>query len=160
MSGPLAGVKVLDLSQIVSGPMAACWLADQGADVVKLESPAGDPVRHVGPKKGDLSALYVSVNRGKRGERLDLKDPAHQPRFAELLEWADVLVENFRPGTMERLGWGWRDCHERHPRLIWCSITGFGSDGPYANLRAYDPVVQAAPGWRPFRPVQAPNRSL
>src|SRR5512146_1173854 len=89
--GPLAGIRVLDLSQIVSGPMAAAWLADQGADVIKLESPGGDPVRQFGARKGTMSAIFVAVNRGKRGETLDLKNPAHHARFEELLRWADVL---------------------------------------------------------------------
>lgn len=144
--GPLAGIRVLDLSQIVSGPMAAAWLGDQGADVIKLETPAGDPVRRVGARKGEMSAIFVSVNRGKRGEVLDLKDGSQHERFGELLLWADVVVENFRPGTMEKLGFGWEQCLAVNPRLVWCSITGFGADGPYANLRAYDPVVQAASG--------------
>jgi crotonobetainyl-CoA:carnitine CoA-transferase CaiB-like acyl-CoA transferase len=144
--GPLDGVKVLDLSQIVSGPMAAAWLADQGADVLKLESPSGDPVRTFGARKGEVSALFVAVNRGKRGETIDLKDPGAATRFEELVAWADVLVENFRPGTMERLGYPFARCAELNPRLIWASITGFGPDGPYSNLRAYDPVVQAASG--------------
>ena len=101
--GPLNGIRILDLSQIVSGPMAAAWLTDQGADCIKLESPAGDPVRQFGARKGDLSAIFVAVNRGKRGETLDLKDPADHARFEELVRWADVLVENFRPGTMNKL---------------------------------------------------------
>jgi crotonobetainyl-CoA:carnitine CoA-transferase CaiB-like acyl-CoA transferase len=142
----LAGIKVLDLSQIVSGPMAAAWLADQGADCIKLESPSGDPVRHVGARKGDLSAIFVAVNRGKRGETLDLKNPADHARFDELVRWADVLVENFRPGTMEKLGFPYERCAALNPGLVWCSITGFGQDGPYTNIRAYDPVVQAASG--------------
>lgn len=146
MPGPLAGIKVLDLSQIVSGPMAAAWLADQGADCLKLESPSGDPVRQVGARKGDLSAIFVAVNRGKRGETLDLKNPADHPRFEELVGWADVLVENFRPGTMDKLGFSYEHCAALNPGLIWCSITGFGQDGPYTNIRAYDPVVQAASG--------------
>lgn len=144
--GPLAGIKVLDLSQIVSGPMATAWLADQGAEVLKVESPAGDPVRFVGAKKGRMSALYVSVNRGKRGECIDLKDPGQRAHFEELVRWADVLVENFRPGAMEKLGLGEAHCRALNPNLIWCAITGFGADGPYAPLRAYDPVVQAASG--------------
>ena len=144
--GPLAGIRVLDLSQIVSGPMAAAWLADQGADVIKVETPAGDPVRFVGAKKGRVSALFVSVNRGKRGELVDLKSPDGRARLEELVGWADVLVENFRPGAMDRLGLGEARCRALNPRLIWCAITGFGPDGPYAGLRAYDPVVQAASG--------------
>lgn len=144
--GPMAGIRVLDLSQIVSGPMAAAWLTDQGADCIKLESPAGDPVRTVGTRKGTMSAIFVSVNRGKRGETLDLKNRAHHARFEELVLWADVLVENFRPGTMEKLGFPYERCTALNPRLVWCSITGFGQDGPYTNIRAYDPVVQAASG--------------
>jgi crotonobetainyl-CoA:carnitine CoA-transferase CaiB-like acyl-CoA transferase len=145
-AGPLAGVRVLDMSQIVSGPMAACWLADQGAECIKLESPQGDPVRTVGARKGNMSAIFIAVNRGKRGETLDLKNERHHPRFEELVRWADVLVENFRPGTMEKLGFPYERCAALNPRLVWCSITGFGRDGPYANIRAYDPVVQAASG--------------
>lgn len=144
--GPMAGIRVLDMSQIVSGPMAAAWLVDQGAECIKLESPAGDPVRSFGVRKGNMSAIFISVNRGKRGETLDLKNPAHHRRFEDLVRWADVLVENFRPGTMERLGLGFERCSEWNPRLIWCSITGFGPDGPYSNIRAYDPVAQAASG--------------
>jgi crotonobetainyl-CoA:carnitine CoA-transferase CaiB-like acyl-CoA transferase len=146
MAGPLEGIRVLDLSQIVSGPMAAQWLTDQGAECIKLESPSGDPVRTVGARKGNMSAIFIAVNRGKRGETLDLKDPDQHDRFEELVRWADVLVENFRPGTMEKLGWHYDRCAALNPRLIWCSITGFGPDGPYANIRAYDPVVQAASG--------------
>ncbi|WP_448581769.1 CaiB/BaiF CoA transferase family protein [Thermaurantiacus sp.] len=142
--GPLAGIRVLDLSQIVSGPMAGGWLADQGADVIKLESPEGDPVTGFGARRGGVSGIYVAVNRGKRGEKLDLKDPATHARFEALVSWADVLIENFRPGTMAKLGLPYERCAEWNPRLIWCSITGFGPSGPYANLRAYDPVVQAA----------------
>jgi crotonobetainyl-CoA:carnitine CoA-transferase CaiB-like acyl-CoA transferase len=144
--GPLQGVKVLDLSQIVSGPMAGAWLADQGAEVLKLESPEGDPVRTFGTRKENVSAIFVAVNRGKRGERLNLKDRDAHARFEELIGWADVLIENFRPGTMEKLGFGWERAAAINPRLVWASITGFGQDGPYANLRAYDPVVQAASG--------------
>lgn len=144
--GPLAGIRVLDLSQIVSGPMAGAWLADQGADVLKLESPEGDPVTGFGARRAGISGIYVAVNRGKRGETLDLKDPASRPRFEELVRWADVLIENFRPGAMAKLGFPYERCAELNPRLVWCSITGFGPDGPYANLRAYDPVVQAASG--------------
>ncbi len=146
MMGPLAGIRVLDLSQIVSGPMAGAWLSDQGADVLKLEAPAGDPVRSVGVRKGNMSAIFVSVNRGKRGIVLDLKDPATRADFEALLRWADVLIENFRPGALARLGFSWERCAEINPRLIYCAITGFGPDGPYANIRAYDPVVQAASG--------------
>ncbi|GGI80456.1 CoA transferase [Polymorphobacter multimanifer] len=144
--GPLDGVKVLDLSQIVSGPMAAAMLADQGADVVKLESPNGDPVRGMGPRKGDVSAMFIAVNRGKRGVVADVKTAEGAALLEALIGWADVLVENFRPGTMARLGFGWARCSAINPRLVMASITGFGPDGPYANIRVYDPVVQAVSG--------------
>ena len=146
MTGPLDGIRVVDLSQIVSGPMAACILADQGAEVVKVETPGGDPVRAFGPAKGDLSAAFIAVNRGKRAIALDLKQVAAGDVLARLVGWADVLIENFRPGVIDRLGFGYDRCRALNPRLIFASITGFGPDGPYANVRAYDPVVQAVSG--------------
>ena len=146
MTGPLDGIRVVDLSQIVSGPMAACILADQGADVIKVETPGGDPVRALGPRKGDLSAMFITVNRGKRGIVLDLKQPTAGDILCRLIERADVLVENFRPGAIERLGFGYERCRELNPRLVFGSINGFGPSGPYANIRVYDPVVQAVSG--------------
>jgi len=146
MTGPLAGIKVVDLSQIVSGPMAAALLAEQGAEVIKVESPGGDPVRGLGPKKGDRSSMFIAVNRGKQGLSIDLKTRGGRTILERLVCWADVLVENFRPGTMERLGFGAERCAELNPRLIFASITGFGQEGPYRNVRVYDPVVQAVSG--------------
>lgn len=146
MPGPLAGIRIVDLSQVVSGPMAAGWLADQGADVVKVEPPHGDPIRGLGPAKGDLSSAYIAINRGKRQICLDLKDPAAQKALTRLIECADVLVENFRPGVMDKLGFGWDAARAINPRLVYCSITGYGPDGPYASLRAYDPMIQATAG--------------
>ncbi len=144
--GPLAGIRIVDLSQIVSGPMAATMLADQGADVIKVESPGGDPVRGLGPAKGDLSAMFIAVNRGKRSLSIDIKTDGGRAILERLIGWADVLIDNFRPGTMERLGFGAARCAEINPRLIFASITGFGQDGPYRNIRVYDPVVQAVSG--------------
>ena len=146
MAGAMTGIKLLDFSQIVSGPMAACILADQGADVIKLEAPSGDPVRAFGPGKGNMSATYITVNRGKRGLALDLKKPESAAIVAALIGWADVLIENFRPGAMERLGYGAARCAEINPRLIYASVSGFGPDGPYRNIRVYDPAVQAVSG--------------
>ncbi|WP_185965151.1 CaiB/BaiF CoA transferase family protein [Glacieibacterium frigidum] len=146
MTPPLAGIRVVDLSQIVSGPMAACILADQGADIIKVETPGGDPVRGLGPKKGDLSAMFIAVNRGKQGIALDLKQPAACAVLRDLIARADVLIENFRPGVIDRLGFGWEACRALNPRLVFASITGFGPDGPYSNIRVYDPVVQAVSG--------------
>ena len=146
MTGPLAGIRVVDLSQVVSGPMAAGWLADQGADVVKVEGPAGDPVRGLGPAKGDLSSAYIAINKGKRQLGLDLKQDGDKAVLEGLIARADVLVENFRPGVMDKLGFGYRACVALNPRLIYCSITGYGPDGPHAGLRAYDPMIQASAG--------------
>ncbi len=146
MTLPLAGLRVVDLSQIVSGPMAASILADQGADVIKVETPGGDPVRGLGPRKGDVSTMFITVNRGKRGIVLDLKQAAAADVLARLISQADVLIENFRPGAIERLGFGYERCRTLNPRLIFASINGFGPDGPYANIRVYDPVVQAVSG--------------
>ena len=146
MAGPLAGIRVVDLSQVVSGPMAAMMLAEQGAAVVKVESPGGDPVRMLGPRKGDRSAMFIAVNRGKKGIAIDLKTRGGRMVLERLVGWGDVLIENFRPGTMERLGFGAARCAAINPRLIFASITGFGPDGPYANIRVYDPVVQAVSG--------------
>ena len=146
MSGPLAGYRIVDCSQIVSGPMAATMLADQGAEVIKVESPGGDPVRTLGPKKGDLSSMFIAVNRGKQGLCLDLKSADGVAVLERLIATADVLIENFRPGVMERLGLGWERIRDLNPRIIYCSITGFGPDGPYQNVRVYDPVIQAVSG--------------
>ena len=152
MTGPLSGLRVVDFSQIVSGPMAAAMLADQGADVIKVEAPGGDPVRRFGPSKGDISAMFVAVNRGKRGIVLDLKAAAAQDVLWRLIERADVLVENFRPGVMARFGLDAPAVLARNPRLVYASITGFGADGPYANIRVYDPVIQAVAGLAATQP--------
>jgi len=146
MTAPLDGIRVVDLGQIVSGPMAACVLADQGADVFKVETPGGDPMRGFGPAKGGLSALFITVNRGKRGLALDLRTPGGGAVLAQLVQWADVLIENFRPGAINRLGFSYERCRDLNPRLIYTSVTGFGPDGPYANIRVYDPVIQAVSG--------------
>lgn len=146
MTGPLAGYRIVDCSQIVSGPMAATMLADQGAEVIKVESPGGDPVRTLGPRKGDLSSMFIAVNRGKQGLCLDLKSPDGLAVLERLIATADVLIENFRPGVMARLGLDWDRVRSLNPRIIYCSITGFGPDGPYQNVRVYDPVIQAVSG--------------
>jgi crotonobetainyl-CoA:carnitine CoA-transferase CaiB-like acyl-CoA transferase len=146
VTGPLAGIRVADFGQVVSGPMAGLWLADQGADVLKIEGPEGDPMRYLGPGREEMSAIYIAVNRGKRCEVLDLQNPESRPRLTEIIAWADVLIENFRPGVPERLGLGWEEARAINPRLIYCAISGYGDDGPYATLRVYDPIVQATTG--------------
>jgi crotonobetainyl-CoA:carnitine CoA-transferase CaiB-like acyl-CoA transferase len=127
--------------------MAAGILADQGADVIKVEPPGGDMSRHVGPAKGDISALFMAINRGKRSIALDLKAPAARAVVEELARNADVLIENFRPGTMARLGLDYAHLKALNPRLVYLSISGFGQSGPYAHGRVYDYVIQAASGF-------------
>lgn len=146
MSGPLAGVRVLDFSTMVSGPVAARMLADQGADVVKVESPKGDEMRKIGNQRNGLTAGFMSCNRGKRGICLDLKIAESRSALAELVRSADVLIQNFRPGAMQRIGFGPAEALELNPRLIYVSISGFGETGPYSHQRVYDPVIQALCG--------------
>ena len=147
MAGPLKGVKIIDLSQVIAGPLATAWLADQGADVIKIEDARGDPSRAIGTRKGDMSALFCAVNRGKRSVILDLKSADGKSALDTLLQSADVLVQNFRPGVIERLGFGYERLAEEHPRLIYCAMSGFGSKGPRAKARVYDSVVQASAGF-------------
>jgi crotonobetainyl-CoA:carnitine CoA-transferase CaiB-like acyl-CoA transferase len=145
-AGPLAGIRIVDFSNVFSGPMATALLADQGASVIKVEAPEGDTSRVVGPAKGDLSAAFITANRGKRSIALDLKHPEARTILAALVRQADVLVSNFRPGVMERLGLDRRQLQSLNPRLVQLSITGFGPDGPRAEDRAYDAVIQAVAG--------------
>jgi len=146
MTRPLQGLHVVDLSTVFSGPMCGALLADQGAEVVKVEALDGDTTRHIGPAKGDLAASYIAANRGKRNIALDLKQPDALAVLHALLARADVLIENMRPGVMARLGLADADLAVRHPRLIRLSITGFGPDGPRAQDKAYDAVIQAIGG--------------
>jgi crotonobetainyl-CoA:carnitine CoA-transferase CaiB-like acyl-CoA transferase len=155
MPGPLAGIRVLDLTSVVSGPLATMFLADQGAEVVKIEPLGGDITRHSRQSvsaSGEFSALFVSTNRGKRSLALDLKRPEAGMIMRKLAGRADVLVQNFRPGTMERLGLGEPLLREINPRLIYLSISGVGDSGPYAGKRVYDPIIQGLSG---FADVQA-----
>jgi crotonobetainyl-CoA:carnitine CoA-transferase CaiB-like acyl-CoA transferase len=145
-TGPLAGVKVVDLSAVVSGPMAAGLLADQGAAVVKVEPRQGDLTRLIGPAKGDISAAFAAINRGKRAIVLDLKQAQARAVLRDLLADADVLIENFRPGAMARLGFAFEDVLAFNPRIVYLSISGFGQTGPNAQVRVYDPVIQAVAG--------------
>ena len=149
MAGPLAGINVLDLRSVVSGPLATMFLADQGADVIKIEPLGGDITRHSRQsisESGEFSALFVSTNRGKRSLSLDLKRPEAGIIMRKLATRADVLVQNFRPGTMERLCLGEPLLREINPRLIYVSISGVGESGPYAAKRVYDPIIQGLSG--------------
>lgn len=147
MSTPLDGLRVLDFSWFLAGPYATMILADLGADVVKVEAPGrGDPSRTAGPFIGAVSAYFLSVNRNKRSIVLDLKTEEGRSRAAQLAERADVLVENFVPGTMARWGLDYASLAERNSRLIYASCTGFGQNGPRANESAFDLVIQALAG--------------
>ena len=167
MSGPLDGVRVLDLTRILAGPYCTMVLADFGADVIKVEQPiSGDPARGNGPflsaADGELySTYFMSINRGKRSIAIDLSKPAGREVLLELAERSDVLIENFRPGAMDRLGLDYETLRARNPRLIVCSVSGFGQTGPYAQRPALDIIVQGMggmlsitgePGGGPVRP--------
>jgi crotonobetainyl-CoA:carnitine CoA-transferase CaiB-like acyl-CoA transferase len=161
MPGPLKGVSVLDLTGVVSGPFATMFLADQGADVLKIEPIGGDITRRSRAsidKKGEFSALFISSNRGKRSLAIDVKSEAGCEVLAKLVGEADVLVQNFRPGTMERLGLGVEELRRRHPRLIYVSISGVGDTGPYVKKRVYDPIIQGLSGFADIQSQPVTNR--
>lgn len=147
MSGPLSGIKVIDISAVISGPMACQVLGDQGADVIKVEPIGmGDITRIGGFRVGDISAMYASANRGKRSIALDLSQDSGVEILKKMVETADVIVQNFRPGAVERMGIGPDVLMKINPDLIYVSISGFGSDGPYRDWRVYDPIVQSVSG--------------
>ncbi|WP_186389494.1 CaiB/BaiF CoA-transferase family protein [Stappia sp. TSB10P1A] len=143
---PLAGITVLDFSTLLPGPLASLMLAEAGAAVIKIERPGGEDMRFFPPKAGPASALYAMLNRGKTCVELDLKDPAARERVLELVDGADVVLEQFRPGVMARLGLGPQDLAARNPRLIYCSITGFGQGGPRAPDAGHDITYMALTG--------------
>jgi CoA:oxalate CoA-transferase len=145
--GPLSDITVLDLTRVLAGPYCTMVLADLGARVIKVERPGeGDEARTIGPFVQAKSAYFMSLNRGKESISLDLRDPADRAIFEKLLSRADLLVENFRAGVMEKLGYGWEALHSRYPRLIYAATSGFGHTGPYAERPAYDLVVQGMGG--------------
>ena len=156
MAGPLDGVKVLDLTAIYSGPICTSILGDHGADIIKIEPPAGDTMRGAGRHSlHGVNGPFAMLNRNKRSLVLDLSTEQGKTTFERMIKQADVVVENFRPGVLERMGFGWSHLHEANPRLVYCSITGLGSDGPYSHRRVYDAVVQAISG---FATLQADPR--
>ena len=144
MSGPLEGIRVVDLTQVVSGPLATMLLADQGAEVVKVEPSGigGDVTRLPSFAKGGISALFVNNNRGKRSLAVDLTNDEGRQIIIDLVAKADVFIQNFRPGAIERLGLGYEELKAVNPELIYCSISGFGPDGPYSDRPVLDPVIQ------------------
>jgi len=144
--GPLSGVRVLDLSAYIAGPYGCSLLADQGADVIKIEPPAGDNLRKYPSTLESESRAFLGVNRGKRGLVLDLKDPQDRERLLALVRSADVLVHNFRPGVPPRLGIAYEQLKDINPRLIYCAVTGFGDTGPLKDKAGYDQVLQTMTG--------------
>ena len=142
----LQNVLVVDFTRVLAGPFCTMTLADLGARVLKIEPPGGDEARGMGPFKNGHSLYFASINRGKEGVVLDLKTDAGREAARALAEKADVLVENYRPGTMERLGLGYESLAELNPRLIYASLSGFGQTGPYRDRGAYDVIVQAMSG--------------
>ena len=146
-AGALAGIRVLDLSRILGGPYCGQILGDHGADVLKVEPPGGDDTRTWGPPFRDgVASYYHGLNRNKRIQHLDLTLPADRETLLALVAEADVLIENFKTGTMERWGIGHDTLSQRFPRLVWCRVSGFGSDGPLGALPGYDAAVQAMTG--------------
>ena len=147
MRGPLSGITVVDLSRILAGPYCTMLMAELGARVIKVEPPGkGDDAREYGPFLKGRSTYFASINRGKQSIALDLKAEADKRIFEKLLGKADVLVENFRPGTMEKLGYGWETLRPRYPKLIYACASGFGHTGPNSKDPAYDMVVQGMGG--------------
>lgn len=149
-SGPLAGIRVVDLTRALAGPYCTLMLGDLGADVIKVENPdGGDETRVWGPPfQAGESSYFMSVNRNKRGITLDLKAPGDQLVLRRLIERADVLVENFRPGTMGRLGFAYEQARAWNPGLVYCSVSGFGQTGPRAEEPAYDAIIQGMGGFQ------------
>ncbi len=142
----LEGIRILDLTRNIAGPVSTMLAAEMGADVIKVEPPGGDEMRTWPPFVGDESVYFISCNRGKRSISLNLKADEDREIFFKLLDNADVVVENYRPGTLERMGLGWDNVKDDHPKLVWVSVSGYGRDGPRAAAPAYDSMMQAYTG--------------
>ena len=143
----LEGIRVLDLSQFLPGPHFTMMMSDHGADVIRIESPAGEPTRSIGARQAGESVWFRNTHRGKRSVVLDLKDPAGLAAFRRLAEEADVIVEAFRPGVVDRLGIGYDQIRAINPRIVYCSIAAFGQTGPMVRRPAHDVSIQAESGW-------------
>src|SRR5215510_1599059 len=150
--GPLTSLRVIDLTHVMAGPTCTLMLADMGAEVIKIEkAPSGGESRHmIRPKIGEEAAAFLMMNRNKRGIVLDLKTEGGRTILRRLITTADVLTENFAPGVMERLGFGYEDLRKDYPSLIYCSLSGFGRTGPYKHRRGFDLVAQAMSGIMSF----------
>ena len=144
---PLSGIRVLDFSTLLPGPMATLMLAEAGAEVIKIERiGSGEELRQYHPRFGDTSVSFAMLNRGKRSIAIDLKSPDTLKQLTPLIESADVVVDQFRPGVMQRLGLGYEVMREINPRIIYCAITGYGQSGPKAQIAAHDLNYQAESG--------------
>ena len=147
MSGPFEGVRIVDLTSMLSGPWATSILGDQGADVIKVEMPGkGDHVRSLGNQRGGMSSMFLNINRSKRSITLDLKKAQGREILLRIVETADVFIQNFRPGVVERLGVGYEDVAKVNPNIVYMSLSGFGEKGPWVHKPVYDPVIQALSG--------------
>ncbi|MEP7300768.1 MAG: CoA transferase [Caldimonas sp.] len=147
MSGPLAGIRIIDMTTMLSGPWAAMILADQGADVIKIEVPdTGDHVRSLGNQRAGMSSMFLNINRNKRSVSIDVKTPRGRDIVLDLARGADVFMQNFRPGVVDRLGVGEADIRRVAPNIVYASISGFGDVGPWVGKPVYDPVIQAVSG--------------
>ncbi len=159
MAGPLEGINVLEMTNFISGPYAAMLLADLGAEVIKVEMPGtGDPFRQWSEREQEVRPQFAAYNRGKKSITVNIQTEKGREVFRRLAQRADVLLENFRPGTMERLGLGYEALRETNPRLVYCSITGMGSTGPYRHRPTYDAIAQAMSGlWSVFTDPKNPR---
>jgi alpha-methylacyl-CoA racemase len=136
---PLRGIRILDLTRLLPGPAATMHLADMGAEVIKIEDPGiGDYARTMGHVRNEVSQFFIALNRGKQEVRLDLKNPAQRDKFLKMVDTADVVIESFRPGVMDKLGLGWDVLKQRNGKLVMCAISGYGQDGPFAQLAGHD----------------------
>jgi len=147
VTGPLSGVTILDMTSVISGPLATSILGDQGARVIKVESPNGDSMRMAGAIKGGMSSLFSAINRNKESIALDLRKPEAIEIVNKIAARADICMQNYRPGVVEKLGIGYDDLKKINPELIYASISGVGAEGPYSQRRVYDPVIQAYAGF-------------
>jgi crotonobetainyl-CoA:carnitine CoA-transferase CaiB-like acyl-CoA transferase len=146
LTGPLDGIKIVDLTSMISGPVATMLLADQGAEVIKVEPKNGDIVRHVGFGDKGLTGTFLTVNRGKKSINLDLKSESGKEVLKKIIITADCFIQNFRPGAIERMGFGEEEVRKIKEDIVYVSISGFGEEGPYSKKRVYDPVIQALSG--------------
>ncbi len=159
--GPLKGIRVLDLSLVVSGPFCTMMLGDLGADVIKIEPPEGDMSRNVTvDSRGGIGVGIINYNRNKRGMLIDLKRPGASELFLKMAERSDAVVQNFRPGVVDKLGIGYRAVSARNPKIVYCSIAGYGFTGPYADKPAYDPIIQGLAGVMASQRTQGRPRAV